>query len=63
MRELVHAAIQPLAYHDIAGTCGRDENCLCLSCWVRGHGQQVPFAPRCSWPRCTRAAVRSADCQ
>ncbi len=22
-------------YHDIAGTCGRDEDCVCLSCWVR----------------------------
>jgi hypothetical protein len=35
MRKLVDAAIQPLPYHDIAGTCGRDESCLCLSCWVR----------------------------
>ncbi len=35
LRRLVHAAIQPLPFHDIAGTCGRDENCLCLSCWVR----------------------------
>jgi hypothetical protein len=35
MRQLVQAAIQPLPYHDIAGTCGRDETCVCLSCWVR----------------------------
>ena len=35
MRRLVAAAIQPLPYHDIAGTCGQDENCMCLSCWVR----------------------------
>jgi hypothetical protein len=35
MRDLVQAAIQPLPYHDIAGTCGRDETCRCLSCWVR----------------------------
>ena len=35
MRELVQAAIQPLPYHDIGGTCGRDEKCACLSCWVR----------------------------
>jgi hypothetical protein len=35
MRRLVHSAIQPLPYQDIAGTCGRDEKCLCLSCWVR----------------------------
>jgi len=35
MRELVQAAIPPLPHHDLAGTCGRDENCRCLSCWVR----------------------------
>jgi hypothetical protein len=35
MRRLVEAAIRPLPYHDIAGTCGRDEGCMCLSCWVR----------------------------
>jgi hypothetical protein len=35
MRKLVRAAIQPLPDHDIAGTCGRDEACRCLSCWVR----------------------------
>jgi hypothetical protein len=35
MCRLVEAAIQPLPYHDIAGTCGRDEDCMCLSCWVR----------------------------
>jgi len=40
MLRLVQAAIQPLAYHDIAGTCGRDEDCMCLSCWVRKVKQQ-----------------------
>ncbi|MFV2068341.1 MAG: hypothetical protein ACC645_15335, partial [Pirellulales bacterium] len=35
MCRLVRAAIEPLPYHDIAGTCGRDEDCMCLSCWVR----------------------------
>jgi hypothetical protein len=35
MRRLVEAAIQPMPYHDIAGTCGQDEDCVCLSCWVR----------------------------
>lgn len=35
MVRLVHGAIQPLPYRDIAGTCGRDEDCMCLSCWVR----------------------------
>ncbi len=40
MRALVQAAIEPLPHHDIAGTCGRDEGCLCLSCWVRALGAQ-----------------------
>jgi hypothetical protein len=35
LRRLVHAAIQPLPHHDLAGTCGRDDKCVCLSCWVR----------------------------
>ncbi|MHC4402454.1 MAG: HzsA-related protein [Planctomycetota bacterium] len=35
MCRLVRSAIQPLPYHDIAGTCGQDEECVCLSCWVR----------------------------
>jgi hypothetical protein len=35
MRQFVQAAIQPLPGHDIAGTCGRDDACRCLSCWVR----------------------------
>jgi hypothetical protein len=35
MHELVQAAFQPMPFHDIAGTCGRDEACRCLSCWVR----------------------------
>jgi len=35
MARLVHAAIQPLPYRDISGTCGRDGDCRCLSCWVR----------------------------
>jgi len=35
MHRLVEAAIQPLPHHDIAGTCGQDDNCVCLSCWVR----------------------------
>jgi len=35
MQRLVKAAVRPLPYHDIAGTCGRDEDCMCLSCWVR----------------------------
>jgi hypothetical protein len=48
MYRLVQAAIQPLPYHDIAGTCGRDEECKCLSCWVRRirEGRQQRLASR-----------------
>ena len=35
MRRLVEAAITPLKFHDIAGTCGREEQCSCGDCWVR----------------------------
>ena len=34
MRELVEAAIAPLEFHDMAGTCAQDK-CLCDCCWVR----------------------------
>jgi hypothetical protein len=34
MAAMVEASITPLEYHDIAGTCGRDE-CVCGCCWVR----------------------------
>jgi len=32
---LVAAAITPLPYRDSAGTCGRDDHCVCGDCWVR----------------------------
>jgi len=35
MHALVRKTIKPSPYQDIAGTCGRNEGCLCLSCWVR----------------------------
>ena len=35
MYKLVKNAIKPLPYKDIAGTCGRDEGCLCRGCWIR----------------------------
>ena len=35
MRRLVEASITPLKYRDIAGTCGRDDKCVCGVCWVR----------------------------
>lgn len=34
MRELAENAYQPLPFHDIAGTCGRDP-CICGNCWIR----------------------------
>jgi len=33
MAQLVEAAIEPLPYHDVCGTCGRDK-CVCGACWV-----------------------------
>jgi hypothetical protein len=38
MHQLVEAAIAPLEFHDVAGTCGRDP-CVCGTCWVR-HAEQ-----------------------
>ena len=35
MAALVQSSITPLKYHDIKGTCGRDEHCVCKGCWVR----------------------------
>jgi hypothetical protein len=35
MKKLVDGSITPLQYHDIAGTCGRDNACACGCCWVR----------------------------
>ena len=35
MLRLVEAAIAPLPGRDIAGTCGRDDHCVCGCCWVR----------------------------
>lgn len=45
MRALVEGAIAPPAFHDIAGTCGREDACRCGSCWVRRH-DTAPPAPR-----------------
>jgi hypothetical protein len=41
MRRLVEAAIGPLPGRDIAGTCGRDAQCVCGCCWVRRSTQQA----------------------
>jgi hypothetical protein len=35
MQEFVRGAIAPLDHHDLAGTCGRPDRCLCDCCWVR----------------------------
>jgi hypothetical protein len=35
MRRLVETAIGPQPGRDIAGTCGRDAQCVCGCCWVR----------------------------
>jgi hypothetical protein len=35
MLKLVQGSVTPLVHHDIAGTCGLDEDCRCGGCWVR----------------------------
>jgi hypothetical protein len=35
MLRLVEGSVTPPNYRDIAGTCGRDEACVCGCCWVR----------------------------
>jgi hypothetical protein len=46
LRQLVEAAIAPLAAHDIAGTCGHAERCACDCCWVRLHHEQIAAEER-----------------
>ncbi len=41
MRRLVQAAISPVPAHDIAGTCGHPDRCLCDCCWVRLQNEQA----------------------
>jgi hypothetical protein len=40
MRELVQAAIGSLDRHDLAGTCGHPDHCVCDCCWVRLHNER-----------------------
>ena len=40
--ELCRKALKPIPYHDIQGTCGRDDECECRSCWVRRGGYNRP---------------------
>jgi len=39
---LVQGAIVPSRWHDIRGTCGRDDKCECNSCWLRLGGFNDP---------------------
>ena len=39
---LVQAALKPHPNQDVLGTCGRDENCQCNSCWIRRGGYNKP---------------------
>ena len=36
--ELCRKSLKPIPWHDIQGTCGRDDECECRSCWVRRGG-------------------------
>ena len=40
--ELCRKSLKPVPYHDIQGTCGRDDDCQCRSCWVRRGGYNRP---------------------
>ena len=42
--ELCRKSLKPIPYHDIQGTCGRDDECECRSCWVRRGGYNKPAA-------------------
>jgi hypothetical protein len=39
---LVQGAIMPSRWHDVRGTCGRDDKCECNSCWLRLGGFNDP---------------------
>ena len=39
---LCRASLKPHPWHDVQGTCGRDDACECRSCWVRRGGYNVP---------------------
>lgn len=40
--ELCRKSLKPMPWHDIDGTCGRDDKCECRSCWVRRGGYNKP---------------------
>ena len=40
--DLCRKSLKPMPYHDIQGTCGRDDKCECRSCWVRRGGYNRP---------------------
>ena len=42
---LCEGVFKPMKWHDIAGTCGRDDECECRSCWVRRAGYNRPASP------------------
>ena len=39
---LVKASLKPHPTQDIQGTCGRDDDCQCNSCWIRRGGYNAP---------------------
>ncbi|MBR4653326.1 MAG: hypothetical protein IKO72_08190 [Kiritimatiellae bacterium] len=42
--KLAEGAVVPSRWHDIRGTCGRDDKCECNSCWLRLGGFNDPKA-------------------
>lgn len=43
---LCRGVFKPMPWHDIDGTCGRDDKCECRSCWVRRAGYNLPASQR-----------------
>jgi hypothetical protein len=41
LRQPVEATISALPAHDIGGTCGHPDRCVCDCCWVRLRNEQV----------------------
>ena len=39
---LCKKSLKPHPAEDIQGTCGRDDNCRCRSCWIRRGGYNLP---------------------
>jgi len=52
MLAFAEKVFRPSKHRDVAGTCGRDENCKCGNCWIRSERIRyakksgAPYSPR-----------------